>query len=196
MSPTIAFLQASGAGFIEVYPRLCGLLFYFWMMKKCAFQKVSLAKDVALVADLATQIWTEHYTPILAEGQVPYMLEKFQSESAIAAQIAQGHSYFLIFTANNAVGYFDFFPEKDGFFISKIYVQKEERGNGFATAALNFICERAKENNVKKLQLTVNKYNTVALKVYKNYGFKHVKSVVMDIGGGYVMDDFVLEKEL
>ena len=138
----------------------------------------------------------EHYTPILAEGQVPYMLKKFQSEAAIEDQIAHQHNYYLMIDQGNFIGYFDFVLEKDAVFISKIYVLKSERGKGFAKKALNFISERAKEHRLLKLRLTANEYNSLAILAYEKSGFKNVKAVVMDIGSGYVMDDFVFESSL
>ena len=41
------------------------------------------------ITDLATVIWQEHYTPIIGVGQVAYMLDNFQSVSAIESQIQQ-----------------------------------------------------------------------------------------------------------
>ena len=165
-------------------------------MEKCTIQKVSSALEIAQVAKLAAEIWTEHYTPFLAKGQVPYMLEKFQSEKAITEQITGRHHYFLICAEEIAVGYFDFIFNKDSVLISKIYVQKVERGKGFAKAALNFMSERAQEMGLEKLRLTVNKFNTLAIQSYEKGGFKNVESVVVDIGGSYYMDDFVFEKKL
>ena len=43
--------------------------------------------------------------------------------------------------------------------------------------------------------LTVNKKNPVR-KMYEYMGFKIVKSVVTDIGEGYVMDDYVMQWDI
>ena len=67
---------------------------------KIVLQKVNSAMQILAIVRLAQEIWTQHYTPILAPNQVPYMLAKFQSLSAITNQIEQGHFYFLIFTAD------------------------------------------------------------------------------------------------
>ena len=44
--------------------------------------------------------------------------------------------------------------------------------------------------------LQVNKRNTKAISSYRKYGFEVRSSTVDDIGGGYVMDDYVMEKLL
>ena len=95
------------------------------------FQKVDSTLQILAVENLAQEIWTQHYTPFLAAGQVPYMLEKFQSAGAITKQISEGHQYFLISPdsfqnsvrspeSENPFGYFDFYQKEDLVFISKI----------------------------------------------------------------------------
>jgi ribosomal protein S18 acetylase RimI-like enzyme len=44
--------------------------------------------------------------------------------------------------------------------------------------------------------LAVNKRNTTAIASYKKYGFVVREAIVDDIGHGFVMDDFVMEKVL
>jgi ribosomal protein S18 acetylase RimI-like enzyme len=42
----------------------------------------------------------------------------------------------------------------------------------------------------------VNKRNERAINSYRKYGFAVRETVVDDIGGGFVMDDFIMEKKL
>jgi ribosomal protein S18 acetylase RimI-like enzyme len=44
--------------------------------------------------------------------------------------------------------------------------------------------------------LTVNKRNTRAIAAYRRNGFTVLEAVVADIGGGFVMDDFLMSKHL
>ena len=44
-----------------------------------------------------------------------------------------------------------------------------------------------------KIRLTVNKHNDNSIAAYKKMGFETIDSVKTDIGGGYYMDDFVME---
>jgi ribosomal protein S18 acetylase RimI-like enzyme len=55
---------------------------------------------------------------------------------------------------------------------------------------------RAKNAGFAKLRLNVNKYNAKAIKAYQRNNFVTVESVKIDIGNGFFMDDFVMEKEL
>ena len=44
--------------------------------------------QIETVVELAKEIWTEHYVPIIGIEQVEYMLAKSQSFDAISNQIA------------------------------------------------------------------------------------------------------------
>jgi ribosomal protein S18 acetylase RimI-like enzyme len=46
------------------------------------------------------------------------------------------------------------------------------------------------------LVLAVNKRNEGALAAYAKHGFAIVESVVKDIGGGFVMDDYVMRLDV
>ena len=46
------------------------------------------------------------------------------------------------------------------------------------------------------LSLRVNKNNHQALAAYQKYGFSRASDVIEDIGGGFVMDDYILTKTL
>lgn len=153
-------------------------------------------ENIKIVADLAQTIWTEHYTPIIGAKQVTYMLDKFQSVKAVQDQIKKGIRYYLIQHQDAYVGYLSFSIQEDLLFLSKFYVLKQERGKGIGKAALLFIEDQARELGLKKIKLTVNKHNSKSITAYERMGFTNVDAIVQDIGNGYVMDDYVLEKDI
>lgn len=146
------------------------------------------------VETLATEIWHEHYTPIIGAAQVEYMLEKFQSVSAMQKQIDEGYEYYSICQNEALIGYLSIQPREKHLFLSKAYVHNSYRGKGYGQKAFGFVEKRAKELSLNKVQLTVNKYNARTISVYEKYGFKKLKEAIFDIGQGYIMDDFVMEK--
>ena len=152
--------------------------------------------DFEQIANLGTIIWTEHYTPIIGSEQVTYMLDKFQSESAVKKQIQEGTEYYIIKHQNTTVGYLSFYKKEDSLFLSKLYVLGNERGKGIGKAAMSFLEKKRVEIACKSISLTVNKYNTNSIKADEKMGFEKTDSVVMDIGNGYVMDDYVMKKEI
>ena len=46
------------------------------------------------------------------------------------------------------------------------------------------------------IELTVNKYNSGTIAAYEKMGFEKVRPAVFDIGGGYIMDDYIMKKSL
>ena len=160
--------------------------------------EISLAtqkNDFQCIEDLGKIIWKEHYTPIIGEKQVAYMLNKFQSVAAIENQISVGFEYFTIRFVNELVGYFSVLKKEDALFLSKIYILKESRGKGIGKKTMHFLETTAKHLGYQTLSLTVNKNNIETIKAYEKMGFKHKRDLVIDIGNGFVMDDYILEKE-
>lgn len=160
------------------------------------FIKIHTKKQIQQVAALAKTIWTEYYPSILPKGQTEYMVARFQSAKAIEKQISEGHQYFFIVDEKQEIGYFDFYLNGDECFISKIYLLKELRGKGLGKKALTFIEKQAKALNAKTLVLTVNKNNIQAFNAYLRADFQNVGPIKIDIGNGFVMDDFKMEKSL
>lgn len=159
-------------------------------------QLVKTDTDIETVVEVAKSIWEEHYTPIIGEQQVYYMLETFQSTTAITKQIENGYQYYLINKDSNVVGYMAINIDKEEMFLSKLYLKKECRGQGLSKEALQFLNEKCLNENVTSIYLTCNKYNSNTLQAYQHLGFKVVDEAVSDIGNGYVMDDYILRKEI
>ena len=148
------------------------------------------------IANLAATIWREHYTPIIGNKQVDYMLDKFQSASAIEGQVADGYEYFVLNYNAEAAGYISVKCEADTLFLSKIYVLSSCRGKKIAKNAMRFIEEKAKNNQLKYIRLTVNIHNTNSIKAYEKMGFVNSGPTVADIGNGFIMDDYLMIKTL
>jgi RimJ/RimL family protein N-acetyltransferase len=158
------------------------------------FIAVSTQKQIAIVESLAREIWTEHYLPLIGKAQVEYMLGLFQSGDAIAEQIKSGYLYFLIQEGAEPIGYLSVEPRADHLFLSKIYVASSRRGRGYGRKAVQLAETLAKERGLGKIVLTVNKNNVGSIRAYEKIGFRSAGAVVQDIGSGFVMDDFIMEK--
>jgi len=153
-------------------------------------------ENIHTIANIAIPIWHQHYDPIIGVQQVNYMLDKFQSEQAIESQLAEGYLYFQVSDSAEVVGYFSIrISDEVDLFISKFYLLEKTRGKGFGKAMLSFIEYFAKENGCKQIKLTVNRYNP-AYKIYLKLGFIKYDSAQFDIGGGYIMDDYLMSKAI
>ena len=156
-------------------------------------ERVESPERIAAVAALAREIWTQHYVPIIGAAQVEYMLEKFQSEEAIARQIAtEGYEYFLAAEA----GYLALVPDlaNKSVLLSKIYVKAEMRGTGLGRALMEFAETRTAELGCVELWLTVNRNNADSIAFYERMGFRKTNAMVTDIGRGFAMDDWRMAK--
>ena len=161
--------------------------------------KISLVKTIEQLKQieaLAEIIWREHYTPIIGIEQVDYMLEKFQSVETMQSQIDEGYSYYLVHKNNTPVGYFSIQKRDDAMFLSKLYVLKFNRGQGIGKASMDYITQQAKATACSKITLTVNRNNENTINAYGALGFENVGELVADIGNGFVMDDYLLEKQI
>jgi diamine N-acetyltransferase len=165
---------------------------------KIEILQVDSSADVVVVERLAREIWPQHYNPIIGHAQVVYMLEKFQSARAITAQIESGCDYYLTNLDGKAVGYIGLIPELDKrrMMLSKIYVERSSRGQGVGRAMLDFVEARCKSHDLSTLWLTVNRFNEVTIKWYEHNGYMIADEVKKDIGGGFFMDDYLMEKPI
>lgn len=157
--------------------------------------KVDNTNELSEVAKIAEMIWNECFAGIISKAQIDYMVEKFQSFEAMSAQIkSQNYCYYSVYDDAELCGYFAVKPEDDNrFFLSKLYLKKDKRGQGIARKMFNRIVEEAENCDKKAIYLTVNKHNELAINVYKKMGFIVADEAETDIGNGFVMDDYIME---
>jgi len=155
------------------------------------FKRVTTLEQIDSVVQLANTIWTEHYTPIIGKDQVVYMLSTYHSSHSIAKEVdKQSIHYYLILKGTKPIGYVSIKLEEKSLFLSKIYILSKERGYGFGKQAVSFVKELATSKQLKKITLTVNKYNADSITAYKKMGFQITRELCAEIGEGYVMDDY------
>ena len=173
-------------------------------MKEIQIQKLTkhaekLESKAVAIARLANEIWREHYAPIIGTEQVDYMLAKFQSAEQIREDIKRND--YIYFTAKyiksgEIIGYCASQPKEDYLLLSKLYIRKDYRGKGVARSFLDEVIALCLEYRFDKIRLTVNKYNENSITAYKKMGFETIDSIKTDIGNGFFMDDFVMERNL
>ncbi len=155
--------------------------------------------DVEELAALADIIWHQHFRGIISDEQIEYMIENFQSQKAMTNQLLNmGYEYYFFNVDGENQGYFAIQEQRDEnlMFISKVYLKKEFRGRGYARKAFEFIENEAKNRDLKKTRLTVNRHNDDTIAIYKKLGMYIADEKAADIGNGFVMDDYIFEKDL
>lgn len=159
--------------------------------------KIGSDEQVKKLAALADEIWHEWFPALLSAEQIDYMVEKFQSEKAMTEQMRNdGYEYYYIHRNGEHIGYTALKKDGKRLFLSKLYIKKEFRGHGYASAAFKLIRDIASEKSLGAIWLTVNKYNAQAIAVYEKLGFKRIGEGVTDIGNGFVMDDFFYQYDI
>ena len=165
------------------------------------FIPVKTDDDQRQLAALADEIWHEYWPDLIGKAQTDYMVDQFQSLEAIQESMKnEAYEYWFLQAADDGriVGYTGGHvePETNRYFISKIYLLAEERGRGFASQVIRFYESICHDRKLRAMYLTVNKYNDLGVRAYKAKGFETIDSVESDIGQGYIMDDFIMEKQL
>ena len=157
---------------------------------------VSSDDDIVITTRLAHQIWHEYFSPIIGKKQVEYMLDKFQSEQEIKKQIKNGYLYYALLSDTRQIGYIALRLDDDALFLSKLYLLKEFRGKGLSHFMFEIAEKIARQHDKKIIRLTCNKNNLSSLAVYEKKGYIIKKAEKTDIGNGFFMDDYILEKTI
>jgi ribosomal protein S18 acetylase RimI-like enzyme len=80
--------------------------------------------------------------------------------------------------------------------LHKLYVDPAHQRRGLGRGLVARVEELARAAGAGRLTLNVNKRNDAAVAAYRRWGFEVTSAVVLDIGGGFVMDDWIMEKAL
>ena len=120
------------------------------------------------------------------------MISKFQSFKSISDAISDGYEYIIVKSGDNDIGYLGFHRESDKVFLSKIYLEKDYRCLGLSSDCLRMLKEKVESEGFHKFYLTVNRGNAGSIAAYRRLGFVIEREQVSPIGGGFVMDDYVM----
>ncbi len=163
---------------------------------KFEIRKASLS-DIPLIRKLSLLVWPQTYSSIISQEQINYMLEMMYSETSLSKQMTEeGCTFLIVYENENPVGYASYAYEADGIWkLQKLYVLPDQQGKGTGKLLVNQILESIKPLGAKSLQLQVNRINK-AKEFYEKLGFNIITTADFDIGNGYFMNDYVMEKKL
>ncbi|NTV46028.1 MAG: GNAT family N-acetyltransferase [Chlorobiales bacterium] len=151
----------------------------------------------AEIANIAREIWHEHYSSIVSREQIDYMLEKGYALDVIRKEVKEkGVHYDQVFAGSEFVGYAAYGPadEPNTLKLYKLYVKVSCHGKGFGKRLLEHVNSFAKQNGYTTIILQVNKKNEKAIRAYTRFEFSVREASVIDIGNGFVMDDYIMQK--
>ncbi|HEX6829875.1 MAG TPA: GNAT family N-acetyltransferase [Burkholderiales bacterium] len=156
-------------------------------------------EDAEALAALAREIWLAHYPSIISTEQIEYMLAQRYRPEVIRAELASGEvQWDTLWFDGTMAGFSSYFRTGNPgeMKLDKVYVHPACQRCGFGGRLLARAAEVARESGCSRLVLAVNRRNAAAIAAYRKHGFAVVDAVVKDIGGGFVMDDYVMALEL
>jgi diamine N-acetyltransferase len=156
-------------------------------------------EDMPSIAALASVVWRAHYPGIIPRAQIEYMLVRMYSLSTMRMEVSdQGVHYERLLIRDELVGFAAYGPtEAVGLFkLHKLYLHPDHQRRGLGRRLLIHCLSRARVLGASRMTLQVNKQNGSAVEIYRRSGFRIVEEAVVDIGGGFVMDDFIMVKDL
>jgi ribosomal protein S18 acetylase RimI-like enzyme len=155
--------------------------------------------DLAAVGELAGDIWRKHYPGIITPEQIEYMLARGYSRDALRRFLDEaGAGLALAYVEARLAGFaaYQRTAHADEIKLDKLYVHHDYHSRGIGSRLIAHVEAAARAQRRATLVLNVNKNNLGAIAAYQRNGFAVREPVVVDIGGGFVMDDYVMAKRV
>ncbi len=156
--------------------------------------KPALPNEINVIQKIAHETWPLTYGEILSVEQLDFMMEMMYSDEALTRNFDQG-VHFILAEENGEYYGFGGFEHESRTHVHKIYVLPSAQGKNVGRQLMRFMEQKALEHGSNQLTLNVNR-NNKAQYFYKKLGFGIVETVDIEIGNGYLMEDFVLAKSL
>lgn len=158
------------------------------------FVRLETAESLSRVRAVADDVWPKTFREILSEEQIRYMMKMMYSPEVMERELSNGYHFEMLLIDGKDAGYMVYAPCEGGTRVKlhKLYLLEAYQGKGFGQLMLSHVKEETVRLGCRELMLAVNKQNLKALKAYKRAGFELEKSVKIDIGGGFYMDDYHL----
>lgn len=153
--------------------------------------------DIPLVGNVARTIWQATYSALISQAQIDYMLADRYAPKLIRAQLDDAHhAWRIAWCGDEMAGFTHAQIQSPACKIEKLYILPRYQRQGLGRSLIDEIKTFARDNAAIQLWLQVNRHNNGAIAAYQHCGFVMLEARVFDIGGGFVMDDYVMEMPL
>lgn len=162
--------------------------------------KVATQLDIPIIQDLANIVWPHTFAHLMSQEQLAYMMDMMYNTESIKKQMSDlNHCYLLVQDEGEQyMGYLSYeinYKQQSLTKIHKIYVLPTYQGKGVGRYLIQQAVAIAKENRNCELTLNVKRDNK-ALRFYESLGFEITHTEDIDIGDGYWMQDYVMNKKI
>jgi GNAT superfamily N-acetyltransferase len=124
------------------------------------------------------------------------MLDNMYSSASLQKQMDTGSQFIIVYDDGEPVGFAAYFEKTPSVFkLDKIYILLSQQGKGTGRFVIDHIIDEIKNKGATALQLQVNRHNK-ARNFYEKMGFVIIEEKDFDIGQGFFMNDYVMEKKL
>lgn len=152
--------------------------------------------DIPLIKQMAEEVWPVTYSPILGPEQIDYMMKLMYSEHALEAQMRKGDEFVIAYDGVAPIGFASVgLLEPRKYKLHKIYVMPSQQGRGAGKFIIDQLISIMKAKDGDILQLNVNRFNK-ARQFYERLGFEVIGEEDVDIGNGYFMNDYIMERSI
>ncbi len=158
------------------------------------------SQDLQLIRNIATIAWAETYKEILSPAQSEYMLDMMYSDDSLNKQFLNEQKFVLI-RDTDTLEYYGFssfeynYKGSNKTKIHKLYVLPSNHGSGFGKTLIEYVASAARQHGDTSITLNMNRFNH-SYGFYTRMGFSIVGEEDIDIGNGYLMEDYIFEKEI
>lgn len=150
------------------------------------------------IESMARKIWPAAYAGIISDAQIEFMLHRMYSPSKLVAEMNQGGvSYHWILSRGNKTGFIATSPSPEDESVQqlhKFYLLPPRQNLGIGSSAMTHLIDRLSSSGGTRIELRVNRNNTRAIAFYRKNDFEVYAEDCRDIGGGFVMDDFLMRR--
>lgn len=156
-------------------------------------------KDIKVIREIAFKTWPVTYGEILSKAQIDYMLDLFYSEETLTDKLVNIEHHFLLLKEDTeSLGYASYehhYLNTNCTRLHKLYLLQDAQARGLGKLVLEKIIALAKDIKSDKISLNVNRFNK-AYVFYRKMGFEIIAEEDIPIGQGYLMEDYIMEKQL
>ncbi len=156
--------------------------------------------DADEIESMARKIWPAAYAGIISDAQIEFMLHRMYSPSKLVAEMNQeGISYHWILSQGNKTGFIAAGPSPEDESVQqlhKFYLLPPRQNLGIGSSAMDLLIDRLSSSGCTRIELRVNRNNTRAIAFYRKNDFEVFAEECRAIGGGFVMDDFLMRRIL
>ena len=107
-----------------------------------------------------------------------------------------GYEYYLLNNGVNVIGFVSFLKDGNKLLLTNLYILEVYREKGYCELVIDKVIKNCQDTDIDRVRITLNKMNEQGIKFWSNLGFTKIEENVQDIGNGFVIDNYLLEKQI